>query len=114
MRTSSPASIASKGHFIKFNLDGTINTLSVIENDSLGIDMWQGYNLIETLDHNFACFVIADTSGTKGGFMFIKLTPYGDTLITKFFHGFFSGVVHFHDLQHLVDTGRKFFGVHQR
>lgn len=90
VHTSSPASVASKGHLIKFNLDGTINTLSVIENDSLGIDMWQGYNLIETLDHNFACFVIADTSGTKGGFMFIKLAPNGDTLITKFFDGFFD------------------------
>ena len=76
---------------MKFNLDGSINTLTVIENDTLGIDMWQGYNLIQTLDDNFACVAVADGTSEVTGFLFVKLAPNGDTLITKYYNDFYDG-----------------------
>ncbi len=91
LHTSSPSILASKSHFIKFNLDGTINSTSVIENDTLGIEIWQNCNLIQTLDDNFACVALADSPSEVTGFLFIKLAPNGDTLITKYFNDFYDG-----------------------
>jgi hypothetical protein len=87
----SPSSVASKGTFAKFNFDGTINTLSVIENDTMGIDLWQGYNLTQTLDHNFAAFALVKGESSYSGFYFIKIDPSGDTLITKYHNNFEDG-----------------------
>jgi hypothetical protein len=87
----SPSSVASKGTFLKFNFDGTINTLSVIENDTMGIDLWQGYNLIQTLDDNFAVFSAVKGEGSYSGFCFIKIDPSGDTSITKYHNNFEDG-----------------------
>ncbi|MCC7453926.1 MAG: T9SS type A sorting domain-containing protein [Crocinitomix sp.] len=90
MHTNTPSLLGRKGSFLKFNLDGSINTLTVIENDTLGIDMWQGYNLIQTLDDNFACVAVADGTSEVTGFLFVKLAPNGDTLITKYFNDFYD------------------------
>jgi hypothetical protein len=91
MHTNTPSLLGRKGSFLKFNLDGSINSLTVIENDTLGIDMWQGYNLIQTLDDNFACVAVADGTSEVTGFLFVKLAPNGDTLITKYYNDFYDG-----------------------
>jgi hypothetical protein len=91
MHTNTPSLLGRKGSFLKFNLDGSINTLTVVENDTLGIDMWQGYNLIQTLDDNFACVAVADGTSEVTGFLFVKLAPNGDTLITKYYNDFYDG-----------------------
>jgi hypothetical protein len=91
MHTNTPSLLGRKGSFLKFNLDGSINTLNVIGNDTLGIDMWQGYNLIQSLDKNFACVAVADGTSEVTGFLFVKLAPNGDTLITKYYNDFYDG-----------------------
>ncbi len=89
MHTSSPSISESKGSFIKLSFDGTIINLSTIDKDTMGIDMWQGNNLIETLDGKFVC--MAQTKGENSyiGFTLVKISPSGDTIWTRYFYDFF-------------------------
>lgn len=76
--------------FAKFNFDGTINTVSVISNDTLGITFFNHSKLIKTLDGYFAQLAVAKSEDDPFSFVLIKLNASGDTLFTKFFPQFFE------------------------
>ncbi len=85
----SPSYSERKGTFIKMNFDGSINHLSTIENDTMGIDLWEGNNLIPTLDGNFAYMAGVKGENSKTAFMFVKLNPNGDTISTNYINDFY-------------------------
>lgn len=89
VQLSSPFSLSTNGSFMLCNFDGTIDELFVIENDTLGIDLWLGSNLLATLDNKFSCFVVADEIEPIGGFMFIKLDANGEVIVSKYFNEFY-------------------------
>ena len=81
---SSPDFYLSKGNFIKYNFDGTINNLTVVDSDTLGMDLWLGNNLIKSLDGNLACYIYGYNIENKAGFTFVKITPNGTILTMKY------------------------------
>ena len=90
---SSPFSGKAKGSFVKYNLDGTVEYFSKIENDTLGIDLWQGRNMIRTLDNNLAIIAKAkvDAPAAAGAYLFVKINPStGDTLRTNYWDDFYE------------------------
>jgi hypothetical protein len=76
--------------FIKFNFDGTIDSVSVVSNDTLGITFFNHSKLIKTLDDQFAQLAVAKSEDDPFSFVLIKLNASGDTLFTKFFPQFFE------------------------
>jgi hypothetical protein len=76
--------------FVKYNFDGTINTVSVVSNDTLGITFFNHSKLIKTLDGQFAQLAVAKSEDDPFSFVLIKLNASGDTLFTKFFPQFFE------------------------
>ncbi len=81
------SAVKFKDAFIKFNLDGTLDTLKILEFDSLGVNSWESPNFIKTNDGGFAQFV-RTVSNTQEGFMFIKYNELGDTIKTNYITDF--------------------------
>ncbi len=79
-----------EGSIIKFNFDGTITQLSVIQNDTMGIGFFPQSSAIKTLDDNFAQLAVAFISGVPVTYIFVKTNPNGDTLFTKYYPQFYN------------------------
>ena len=76
--------------FIQYNFDGTIENLSIIENDTLGISFMPHSKMIKTLDGNFAHIAVAVKSVSPFSFIFVKMNSNGDTLSTNYFSEFYE------------------------
>ena len=110
---SAPFLSGRKGAFIKMGFDGTPIQYSSIENDTMGIDMWLGYNMIPTLDNNFACMSLAFGENSENAYIFLKIAPNGDTLFTNYLYDFYeeSGVIGVRSGTLIQDTDSTYYGV---
>ncbi|WP_084274311.1 T9SS type A sorting domain-containing protein [Crocinitomix catalasitica] len=86
---SLPGFYDRKGNFIKYNFDGSINTLTIVDADTLGMDLWLGNNLIKTLDGNLACYIYGYNADNKVGFTFVKISPTGEILTMNYNNSFY-------------------------
>lgn len=76
--------------WIRFNFDGSIDSLSLIKNDTLGIGFWMTNEIIKTLDSNFASFAVTDGDIGTQTFLFLKFNHFGDTLLTEYYPEFYN------------------------
>jgi hypothetical protein len=79
-----------ESHFIRFHFDGSINFSSNIDNDTMGIGFFPSSQMIKTLDGNFAQMALAKETDAYTAYLFMKITPLGDTLFTKYYPEFYN------------------------
>ena len=76
--------------WIRFKFDGSIDSLSLIKNDTLGIGFWMTNEIIKTLDSNFASLAVTDGDIGTQTFLFLKFNQFGDTLLTEYYPAFYN------------------------
>ncbi len=74
---------------IRMNFDGTIDDFNEIANDTLAIGFYGFSPMFKTLDGNFAQLALAKETDFPYTYLFVKMTPQGDTLLTKYYPQFF-------------------------
>ena len=79
-----------KSHLVKYNFDGTIENFAQFSNDTLGIGFFGFSPIVKTLDGNFAQLATADAISFEPTFLFVKMTPNGDTIFTKYYPEFYE------------------------
>ena len=90
LQTSIPSFSSASSTLLRYNFDGTIDNTGIIHNDTLGIAFMNMSQMIMTLDSNFAHIAIAQKAGIPSSFIFVKMKPNGDTMVTKYYSEFYS------------------------
>ncbi|WP_066758844.1 T9SS type A sorting domain-containing protein [Crocinitomix algicola] len=90
LQGSIPSFTNASSALAKYRFDGTIENLGVIHNDTLGIAFMNMSHMIKTIDGNFTHIAIAQKSGIPSSFIFVKMNPNGDTLLTNYYSEFYS------------------------
>ena len=78
-----------KSHLIRFNFDGSIGDFSEIANDTLGITFFSRSQMIKSLDGNFVHLAVAQETDFPLSYLFVKLSPEGDTVTTEYLNNFY-------------------------
>jgi hypothetical protein len=82
IHTSSPLDSQTKAVFVKFNLEGGIDDYTSYESDTIGLDLWYGYNLLQ-FKKSFVQIGTSSRSGFSRTFYFVRLNPAGDILSSR-------------------------------
>lgn len=85
--SNSFSDIKNKNAIVKFNFDGTVDTVKILEFDTIGVSSWDSPNFIKTLEGGFAQFVKMNSSAEQG-FMYVKYDNQLDTVNTNYFTDF--------------------------